>query len=385
MDDLTIGRAMNLARAHGGNRISLFMPTKTFVPGSPDENATRLKNLLREAETRLGERGVRSAEVERLLGPAYDLTDNVPFWMRADEGLAVLLGPEGMHAIRVPSPLPEMVRVNSRYHLRPLLPHIETGGEYWLLFISQKSVRLYRGTREGLTEVSTEGIPTSLREALRWDDFEQAQLQFHGHTARPGGGRAVRPFYHGNKNPDIKNELARYFRQIDQALSERLRDSAAPLVIAGVDYLIPIYRDVNTYPNLVHEAVTGNAEILPLPELHRLALGAMQRLARDESRQLAHLVAESWGSARTTPDPETIVPAAFTGRVGTLVVSGGEPWWGRYDPETGKAIVHRTPAEGDDDLLDLAALQTLENGGAVVNLPAEDMPHGETAVALLRY
>lgn len=383
MDDLTIDRAMELARAEGGDRVSLFMPTRPFVPGSQDENATRLKNLLRTAEAELGARNVRPGEIDRLLAPARELADDVPFWMRAEEGLAVLLGPEGMHALRVPAALPEMVRVNTRYYMRPLLAHVETQGRYWLLFISQKSVRLYSGTREGLAQVPAEGLPSSLGEALRWDDFEQTSLQFHTNTS--GLGARTSPVYHGNKEPDVKNELARFFRQIDSALHERLRGSDAPLVLAGVDYLIPIYRDVNTYPNLVHEAVTGNAEILPLPELHRKALAAMHRLAEDESRQLAFQVQEAWGSSRTTPDPETIVPAAFTGRVSTLVLSGAEQWWGRYDPQTGKAVLHRTPAEGDEDLLDLAALQTLEKGGSVVNLPPEDMPRGETAVALLRY
>lgn len=384
MDDLTIDRAMELARMHGGHRVSLFMPTRPFVPGSPDENATRLKNLLREAEAELGRRDVRPGDIGRLLAPARSLIDDVPFWMRAEEGLALLLGDEGMSAFRLPAPLPEMVRVNSRYYMRPLLPHVETRGEYWLLFISQKTVRLYRGTRDGLAEVPAEGLPSSLAEALRWDDFEKASLQFHVNTTGVNGGRGA-PVYHGNKEPDMKNELARFFRKIDRALYERLRDSDAPLVLAGVDYLIPIYRDVNSYPALVHEAVTGNVEIMPLPELHDRALHALRRLAEAESRQLAAQVEEAWGSSKTTPDPETIVPAAFLGRVDTLVLSGSEQWWGRYDDSTGRAVLHRAPAEGDEDLLDLAALQTLEKGGAVVNLPEEDMPHGHTAVALLRY
>lgn len=384
MDDLTIDLAMQLARTEGGNRVSIFMPTRPFLPGSADENSTRLKNLLRAAGAELERRKMRPAEIERLLAPARELTDDVPFWMRAEEGLAVLLGPEGMHAVRVPIPLTEMVHVSTRYYMRPLLPHIETHGHYWLLFISQKAVRLYSGTRHGLAAMPVSDMPTSLAEALRWDDFEKASLQFHG-AVGPGGGRTMRPLYHGNKDPDIKNELARFFRKIDQALSERLRDSDAPLVLAGVDYLIPLYRDVNSYPHLVHEAVAGNADIVPLPELHRQALAAMRRLAHTESRLLADRVEEAWGSPRTTPDPETIVPAAFTGRIDTLMLSGAERWWGRYDADASRAVLHRTPSEGDEDLLDLAALQTLENGGSVVNMPAEDMPRGHSAVALLRY
>lgn len=384
MDELTIDRALELADTRGGLRVSLFMPTLPFVPGAPDENGLRLKNLLRSAEGLLAEHPIRPGEIDKLLEPARSLIDDRPYWMRAGKGLALLIGPEGMHAFRLPSPVQERVRVNHRYYLRPLLAHVETRGRYWVLFISQKSVRLYQGTGDGLAEVPSDELPHSLAEALAWDDFEPTSLQFHGPNAAAGRGR-IAPIYHGNKEPDVKNELARFFRQIDAALTERLRGENAPLVLAGVDYLIPIYRDVNTYPHLVHEAVTGNAGLLPLPELHAKAIATLHRLAEDESRQLAEQAEDAWGSSLTTPDPETIVPAAFLGRVDTLFLTEGDEWWGRYDPGAGKVILHRAPVSGDEDLLDLAALQTLEKGGAVVNLPPEKMPRGQTAVALLRY
>lgn len=359
------------------------MPTRPFVPGSQDEDTTRLKNLLRRAAEELGTRGIRPSEVERLLAPARALADDRPFWMRAERGLALLIGPEGMAAFRLPVPVSEMMRVNDRYYMRPLLAHVETRGEYWLLFISQKRVRLYSGSREGLAQVPAAGLPTSLGEALRWDDFEKASLQFHTNTTGMGGRTS--PMYHGNKDPDIKNELARFFRQIDKALHERLKNSRAPLVLAGVDYLIPIYRDVNTYPHLVDDAVLGNADIVPLPELHQKAVAVLRQLADWETQQLSSQVEEAWGSSKTTPDPETIVPAAFLGRVDTLFLTDTGQWWGTYDPGAGRATLHRSPAPGDEDLLDLAALQTLEKGGSVVSLPPEDMPRGQTAVALLRY
>lgn len=384
VDDLTIDRALDLARARGGHRVSLYMPTSPFVPGSKEANVTRLKNLLRRAEEALRERGARPQEIERLLTPAHALDEDRPFWLRAERGLAVFLGPEGAHVYRLPSEVPDMMRVGERYYVRPLLPHVEARGEYWLLFISQNTVRLYQGARNGLQEVPAGELPQSLAEAMRWDDFEKTSLQFHVNTTGTNGGRGA-PVYHGNKEPDIKNELARFFRQINTALAERLRDSSAPLVLAGVDYLLPIYRDVNTYPHIVEQGITGNTQDLPLPDLHKKALAALRTLAEWESRQLAAQVEEGWGSSLMTPDPETIVPAAFLGRVDTLFLTDTEEWWGRYDPAAGRATMHRSPMEGDDELLDLAALQTLEKGGSVVSLPAEDMPHGEAAVALLRY
>jgi len=44
----------------------------------------------------------------------------------------------------------------------------------------------------------------------------------------------------------------------------------APLVLAGVEYLFPIYQEANTYPDLVEEGITGNPENLKPEELHDL-------------------------------------------------------------------------------------------------------------------
>lgn len=384
MDTLSLDRALALARQHGGNRVSIFMPTRPFAPGSQEGDTTRLRNLLRDAETELIERGARSAEVASLLGPARSLAEDRPFWLRATEGLAVLLGPEGMEAFRVAGALPEMVRVGDSFYLRPLLGFLEDDRPFKLLAISQGKVRLFEGTRDSFGELSPSGMPASLAEAMRWDDFEKDSLQYHTNTPATIGGRAPAVF-HGTGETAVKDELVRFFTALDHAIHAELKESQEPLILAGVGYLLPIYRDVNTYPRLVEETITGNPDALTLPVLQQRARDILTRLERADRQRLAQGVEDAWGSAKTTPDPETIVPAAHAGRVDTLLFTGGEEWWGTYDETAQRISLHRARAEGDEDLLGLAAMRTLENGGSVVELPAEEMPHREGAVALLRY
>ena len=166
-------------------------------------------------------------------------------------------------------------------------------------------------------------------------------------------------------------------------MREDLRDSDAPLVLAGVDYLLPLYRDVSTYPHLAEEAVTGNPDSLTGTTLHERALEVADRIVERERRQLASQIEEQWGSPRTTPDPETIVPAAHHGRVETLLISEDAERLGSYDADSGRVVLR--PSQDQEDLLDLAAILTLENGGAVISLPPALMPHGSDAVAVLRY
>ena len=383
MDTLTLERLLELAQAHGDTRVSLFMPTRRFGPGSQEEDRTRLKNLVRDAEEGLTARGLRAAAIDDLLAPIRALGDDRPFWLRSSDGLALLSGPEGLHSFQVPVPMAELVRVGDRYHVRPLFGALAAGRPFWLLALSQKRVRLLHGNGYGLEEVPAEGIPSSLGDALRWDDYEKSSLQFHTGTSGSGGRRPA--VFHGTGETDVKDELVRYFRGIDAGLHDLIKESDAPLVLAGVDYLLPLYRDVNSYPHLAAETIQGNPDGLGDAELHERAWAIVDGVFADERRSAAERVVELWASPRVTSDPEALVPAAHHGRVDTLLLAEGAHWWGALNADTGDVIVNPHAADGDEDLLDRAAVETLANGGRVITLDAGEMPHGKDAVALLRY
>ena len=119
---------------------------------------------------------------------------------------------------------------------------------------------VHYSTRFHAREVALPQVPKSLAEALQFDDPEQ-QLQFHTGAPR-GDGRQTAVFHgQGGAKENAKDDILEYFRQIDQGLHPVLRDERAPLVLAGVDYLHPIYRQANTYPHLLDQGLTGNCDI----------------------------------------------------------------------------------------------------------------------------
>lgn len=383
VDALTLDRVMELARIHGGPRLSLYMRTSRFGPGSQEQDGRRLKNHLRTAEERLIAAGTRPADAERMLGTVRALIEDRPFWLRSRAGLAIFAGPEGTDAYQLPESVPEMVRVDSRYHLKPLVGMLGARRDFWLLTLSQKHARLYRGARDRIQEVPADGIPASLADALQSEEYERSSLQFHTGTSGTGGRRPA--VFHGTGEADVKEELVRYFREIDRGLRELLKDSDVPLVLAGVDYLLPLYREVNTYPHLAEEGLTGNPDSLGDAELHERALGVVSAIDGATRAAAAARVEESWASPKTTPDPVRIVPAAAHGRVDVLFVADDATWWGSYDHDAERVVVNAQPGADDDDLLDLATLHTLLNGGEVFSLRPDEMPKGAEAVALLRY
>ncbi|MCK8115193.1 baeRF3 domain-containing protein [Anaerosoma tenue] len=382
MESLSLETIMQLAQPADGHRVSIYMPTSRFSPNNQEKDSTRLKNLLRDAEAALVGAGMRTADAQALLAPGRALLDDRPFWLRSRDGLAVLLGESSHHVLQIAMPVPEHVHVDHRFWIRPLLPLLGRDESYWVLALSQKRVRLLEGGPSSLVEVPAERIPESLSDALQWEDFEKASLQFHTGTSGSHGKRPA--VFHGTGEPDTKNELVRFFREIHRGLHEHLGKDHAPLVLAGVDYLIPLYREVSTCPSLLADAVTGNPDSLGEQVLHERSWEIAAREFSKPVEEAVTAIVEAWASQRVVTDPQQILEASANGRVGSLLVSESAGWW---SPKEGAAeiTVRDGYPEGDEDLLERAALDTLANGGDVLTVPADKMPHGARVVTMLRY
>jgi hypothetical protein len=379
MDLLSRAELKKLIEEPEGLCVSIFLPTHR-AGAQTQQDPIRLKNLLRQAEERLLAKGLRAPEAEELLRPARELLDDSVFWRHQSNGLAVYLSPGVFRYYRLPLNFEDLVIVANRYHLKPLLPLLTGDGQFYVLALSQNEVRFLRATRHSVSEVELEDAPESLADTLRYDDQEK-QLQFHTGTAGGRGGGAA--IFHGHERDDPKDNILRYFRQIDRGVRELLKGSQAPLVLVGVDYLLPIYREVSRYPHTIDEGITGNPEGLRPEELHERAWEAVrprfseaQQMAVARYRQLA-------GTGQTSEDIREIVAAAYYGRIETLFAASGIQVWGDFDPDTGQVDLHEG-AEGED-LLEFAAIQTVLHQGTVYVTNLENIPEDADAVSVFRY
>jgi hypothetical protein len=369
--------------------VSLFLPThRVGTQTQPDR--IRFKNLLHQAEKHLSGNGLRHPEVKVILEPALQLHEDRLFWQHQSDGLAVFLSPglfqgDGIRHFRLPLALDELVLVGPRFHIKPLLPLLTGDGRFYLLALGQNSVRLLEGTRHTVQELQPERLPRNLAEALQ-EELPQKQIQFHTIPQVGTGGKQAALFHgHGAGDEDAKNRIQRYFRRIEAALHPLLQAEAVPLVLAGVEYLFPIYREVNRYPYLLEEGIAGNPEALRSDELHRKAWPLLEPLFRKgQDRSLAQYQ-QFTGTGRTSSNLEEIMSSAQQGRVDSLFVPLATHCWGRVDAETGVVERHDPPLAGDQDLLDLAAALTFSQGGTIYAVPPSSMPNGEMLAAVYRY
>jgi len=366
----------NLLRTQAQPCVSIFLHTER-AGREVQQNPIRLKNLLRDAERRLHELGVRS--VDAITKPAHDLIPDGNFWRHQGDGLALFLAPDFAESYTLPAAFEDLVVVADHFHLKPMLPMMASGEQFYVLGLSQKYVKLFRGGRYSVGEVSLAGVPASLREALKYDDREPS-LQAHS------GGRA-RAIFHGQGlgKDDPKDDIKRYFRLIDAGLHEILTGERAPLVLAGVDYLLPLYREVTEYPHVMTEGVVGSPEHVSTEQLHAQAWDIVSPLfGRDRENAKARYLAVA-ETPNGTADVKRAVRAAHQGRVDTLFVAIGEHLWGTWDKRTEAIHIHDEPHAGDIDLLDAAAAQAWLHGGTVFAVPPAEVPGEARLAAVLRY
>lgn len=372
-----------LLEEHPGPCVSIYLPTHRAVEMQQDQ--IRFKNLLRVAEEKLLTMGRRSPEVRRLLEPARKLLDNPFFWQHLSDGLAVFVSPRLFREFRVPLSFPELCIVTERFHVKPLLTLLSLDGQYFLLALSQNEVRLLRGTRFSATEVQLETVPHSLADVIKPEGKEK-HLQFHTRAPAAALGRRAAVFHgHGAAAENQKDQILRYFRRINQGVHEVLRNERAPLVLAGVEYLFPLYREVNTYPHLLEQGIAGNPDGLKAEDLHVRAWPIVGPHFERVYWEAAQRIEQDLRAGRGSDRLEEVVPAAHAGKVESLLVAVGVQRWGHYDPNNGEVVTSPEPRLSDQDLLDYAALHTLLHGGDVYAVPPERLPRPSPVAASFRY
>jgi hypothetical protein len=373
----------NLITKRAAVCISIYIPTHTHS-SEIQQNPILLKNMLKKIESQLDELDQTPPEITKYLDPIQKLVENHVFWMHQNKGLAIFLTSDEWVTYRLPFTPPKTAVVSNKFHLKPLVPLIRSDDRFYVLALTLRKVRLFLGSRYQLTEINIPDLPDGIEEALRYDDPER-QLQ-HQTLSRTGGGNPA--IYHGHGDDyDPKENALRYFRIVAESVQEILKEEQAPLILAGIDYLLPFYREANTYPFLFNDEVSSNPDELNLEVLHKQAWEMLSPYFKQEQKEARskyyHL--RSNENELTSTDLKQIVPASYYGRIDTLFIPSNLIQWGIFSPDENRVEFQEEATPENDDLFNLAALHTFLNGGKIYSVAQDNMPGDEKIAAILRY
>lgn len=334
--------------------VSILLPTLRRAPDTR-AGSTQLANLLKEAAAKLKERGLSADR----LAPAIALVDDVGFWQRQSDGLALYISDTDMHTFRIPLEPTPSVTLGQEPRLRPVVPALRPEGTYVLLQLAQKQIRLFRVTPDTIDELDRGPIPTSVEE------YESSRDEQYS-APTPGGVM----FGHGDSGEqDALRES--FLREVARGVEERLgrRKPAMPLVLAATEKTAASFRQLCEYPGMTDLTVHGSADGMTPNELLDRARPALQEHAAQETQRRSERIAELRAGNRLEEDPQGILLAAEASRIDALLVG---------------ANTAETPNGGgpEDDLVDRVILATLRGGGRVLPMPASSP---DTLIGVLRY
>jgi hypothetical protein len=386
MDTICLNDVKSIIHRDGGYHISIFMPTH-HRGGVDQQDPIRLRNLLRTAEEKMIARGLRPAEARQILKPAESLLIDNLFWRQQSDGLALFIDSNMYLYYRVPLLLKEEVGIGERFYIKPLVSLLSDCGWFYVLAISQGEIRLLQCTAFGSVRKELNGLPKNITEALHYETPDN-RIQYHVPAPAGGsnfGGATAIQTGEGSRPDYAKRNIMQYLGQIGKGVRTILKEERAPLVLAAVDYLHPMYREANLYRGLLPEGILGSPEGVSDVTLREQAWTIVRPYFEKAQRDAVAEFNKSAGTGFTATGLNDVVPAAYHGRVRFLFIPEGVQQWGNFQPESGAVIVHTPPEPDDEDLMDLAAYQALHHAGTIYVLKPEEIPGKAMISAILRF
>ncbi|MBK1835146.1 hypothetical protein [Roseibacillus ishigakijimensis] len=371
-----------------GPCLTLWMPMES-KGAETRKNPIVFKNALADARESLSHDELNHERIGTVLSGLAPLGQGqTPYWQEQSQGLLLIAHGGGAEAYKVPfTPTPLVVK-DGKPHLSPLL-QTTVGNEVFVLVVDLNQLRGYHVTRWGAQEVSLSGMPTSLEEAMKFDDPEKS-LQYHATAAPARGGTEVTYHGHGVTTESTKQKkIQRFYEMVQEGLPKNLPHAEMKVVLCADRATAGHFREVVNWENLSPDVIDENVSNLRDPELVAKLCSWMEE--QDRRQRLEHYARfrELLALGQGSQDFADIVFAARMGKVETLFVREGAQRFGRLSESDGRVEVHAERHPGDYELVNQAACETALAEGAVHFISAHDvaspLPEGEAIGAIYRY
>jgi hypothetical protein len=358
--------------------LSLYLTTHRTQPERRDD-PTHFRVLVRTLADSL-ESAYTPAQVASIMEPFNALAKDESFWNQRKEGIALFRTPDMFVAQHLDRPVPDLAIVANSFHLKPLLRLLQTTDRYHVLTLTSERVRLYVGDRDGLSEVDLgPNVPLTIDEVLGRELGER-------HFTRSNSGNTPRSVPHSTIHDEEELDLERFFRIIDRSIMlHASQPSGLPVILVGLPEQVSTFMRVRHNPNVLLESVGTYPESLGMKELVERSWSIMEPYVQRQSKALVAHYHEHAAHTRGLERIDEIAPAAFAGRVDTLMVEANRQVPGSLDHVHERVVFDDLAQPDINDVLDELAMLVLRKGGKVLVLPTEHMPTTSAAAAILRY
>ena len=362
---------------NGNPLISITMPTHRMGE-EIKQDPIRFKNLLADVSDTLSDRGMKQADIDSILAPAEELLEKPMFWSHQDNGLVVYLADGYFNHFKLPYEVEEKSYINTHFLITPILPMVSMDGTFNVLAISRKNARLLRCTRNESTDITPDDVSTDIDDYL--EVVQEKQLQFH----TGADGTKAMFFGHGSGDEGNRGVLEAYFRQLEKAVTEELKNENNPLILVGLEDNLAFYKSINNYKRTVDHTIDANPDEMKDQDLKDNGWEKIQSYFLKDMYNSLEQFSERTDS-KVSNNLSEVIESTVMGKSKTIFISMGDDRWGHYDEDEHEVHLTDSPSNGDVDLLNWLAVKGLETGSNVYIVPREEMPMKSTVAAEFRF
>lgn len=359
--------------------VSIFIGNDQPWPANK-RSMLALKVQLKKVREQLEGYGLKKKQLEEFLAPLEPWIERGETWQNVVRSLAIYLSQDDLKIYEIDLHLKDSCHVGSVYDVRPLLPLVGTQ-EFYLLSLSQAHIHFLWVEAGVHTRLNVEGLPHSFEEYVSLDKYKR-ELQM---TTVYASGAQKHSVVHGTGPQDFKKiQLSQFAKEIAQVVSAYLKGKSEPLNVIGLPPLSSMFLESNTYPNVLFvwekdPTSFSEAELVDRTRKEYVEW-SMRKKYEVTEKALAHHVSKPQAESRVAE----IVKRAQQGEVKRLFIRQQDYVWGNYEPATQKVEVLRAHLLGTEDLLNRAAIYTLQNGGEVYLFDPIKFQAPEHALAVLK-
>lgn len=339
--------------------ISILAPTHRHAPEN-QADPILVKNLANEAKTRLLEL-VDKREAALTLSNLEKAIDFIN-WENLLDGVAIYVNGVGYWAYDLPfSPKPAAI-VEDNFAVRELVRALNRSYRYRVLALSESPTRLFLGDRERLVEIRS-GFP----------------LVHDG----PGGKEGL-PTDYGQRTSEVRDENHRqFFRKVEIALKEVVKDDPTPLFITGVDRYVSFWNEVA--PQFKPAGViNGSFDYMKSAELSSHVWPVVEEYFQKERLAVIERIEKAIAAHHFAGGIPEVFEAAIEGRIDLLIAPEDELITAWLNDEKTQVVADGNGVE-IPDIVDETVERVLDTGGKILFLPAAEIEKYGKLAAILRY
>ncbi len=319
--------------------VSILLTTHKTSPDN-SQDAMVLKKLSKEAERRLREE-FNKRDIKQLLEKLNKTVSSIDVRQNLD-GLAIFVNKSFERVVRLPFPVRERIIIDDSFATRDLIRAMNRGVNYYILSVSAGFVRLFEAYRDKFSEITEGGFPyanpfsrgTNLEESTSWKEAR----------------------------------LREFFHMVDKSFLQIHHQHRMPIVIAGVERNISLYKEVTTFSDKIILTLEGNYDNTSAHELALLIWPEVKKKMAEKRRQVLKKLDEAIGRKRLVTGIEEVWKLASEGRGELLVVEEDYQQAARVSTNGNTiTLVNSRGIPGTtEDLVDDIAEKVVSTGGRVV-------------------